>query len=46
MFVCPEKYAEEAITIIKDIMEHPLPKPLNIPLRVDADTGKSYAEAK
>lgn len=46
VFVCPEKNAEEAITIIKDLMENPLPKPLNIPLRVDSDTGKSYAEAK
>lgn len=46
VFVCPEKNAEEAIAIIKDLMENPLPKPLNIPLRVDSDTGKSYAEAK
>ena len=46
VFVCPEKHAEEAIAIIKDIMEHPLPKPLKIPLRVDSDMGKTYAEAK
>lgn len=46
VFVCPQEHLEEAIPIIKDIMEHPLPKPLNIPLRVDYDTGKSYADAK
>lgn len=46
VFNCPDENLEEAISIIKEIMEHPLPKPLNIPLRVDSDTGKSYAEAK
>ena len=46
VFVCPKEHSEEAIGIIKDLMENPLPKPLNIPLRVDADTGNSYAEAK
>lgn len=46
VFVCPKKHLEEATAIIKEIMEHPLPKPLNIPLRVDYDYGSSYAEAK
>lgn len=46
IFVCPDENVEEAIGIIKELMEHPLPKPLNIPLRVDSDFGKSYAEAK
>ena len=46
IFVCPKEHLEEAVTIIKDIMEHPLPKPLNIPLRVDYDTGSTYAQAK
>jgi len=27
-------------------MEHPLPKPLKLPLRVDSDWGYTYAEAK
>jgi DNA polymerase I-like protein with 3'-5' exonuclease and polymerase domains len=46
VFNCPKEHVEEAIKIIKDLMEHPLPKPLNIPLRADADFGSSYAEAK
>lgn len=46
VFVCPKEHLEEATAIIKEIMEHPLPKPLNIPLRVDYDYGASYAEAK
>lgn len=46
VFVCPRQHIEEASAIIKEYMEHPLPKPLNIPLRVDFDYGNSYAEAK
>lgn len=46
MFVCPKEHVEEAVVIIKQYMEHPLPKPLNIPLRVDYDWGDSYASAK
>jgi DNA polymerase I-like protein with 3'-5' exonuclease and polymerase domains len=46
VFVCPRQHIEEATAIIKEYMEHPLPKPLNIPLRVDSDWGMSYAEAK
>lgn len=43
---CPDEHLEEATKIVKNYMEHALPKELNIPLRVDSDTGKSYAEAK
>ena len=46
MFNCPDEHVEEATKIIKDLMEHPFPKELNIPLRADADSGKSYSEAK
>jgi DNA polymerase-1 len=46
VFVCPREHVEEAIKIIKNYMEHPLPKPLNVPLRADADWGQTYAEAK
>ena len=46
VFNCPDENVEEATKIIKDFMEHPLPKPLNVPLRADADSGKSYSEAK
>lgn len=46
VFVCPKQHAEEATKIITEYMEHPLPKPLNVPLRVDSDTGETYASAK
>lgn len=46
VFVCKKENAEKAIVIIKDLMEHPLSKPLNIPLRVDAGFGETYAKAK
>lgn len=46
VFNCPKKNVEEAIPIIKSYMEHPLPKELKIPLRVDADYGRTYADAK
>lgn len=46
VFNCPKKNVEEAIKIIKSYMEHPLPKELKIPLRVDADAGRTYADAK
>ena len=46
VFNCPDENVDEAIAIIKNFMEHPLPKPLEVPLRADADSGKSYAQAK
>lgn len=46
VFNCPIENAEEATAIIKNYMEHPLPKELNIPLRVDSDRGYTYADAK
>lgn len=46
VFVCPKKHEKEATAIIKHYMENALPKPLNVPLRVDSDFGESYASAK
>lgn len=46
VFNCPDENIEKAIPIIKSYMEHALPKELRIPLRVDSDFGKSYADAK
>lgn len=49
VFECPEENTEEAIKIIKDIMEHPFgyKKERIVPfLRADFDFGKSYQEAK
>ncbi len=46
VFVGKKEHIEECTKIIKDYMEHPLPKPLKLPLRVDSDWGCTYAEAK
>lgn len=49
VFECPEENLEEAISIIKPLMEHPFgddPKKQVQYLRADYDTGLSYQEAK
>lgn len=49
VFECPEENLEEAIEIIKYLMEHPFgdnPKRQIKYLRADAGTGSSYQEAK
>jgi DNA polymerase-1 len=46
VFVCPRKYIQECARIICDYMAHPLPKPLNIPLKAEWDWGETYANAK
>lgn len=49
VFECPEEHLEEAITIIKHLMEHPFgedPKKQVKYLRADYDTGDSYQDAK
>ena len=48
VFECPEENVDEAITIIKTLMEHPFGNDveLNLPLSVNADSGWSYQEAK
>ena len=46
VFVGKKEHIEECTKIIKNYMEHPLPKPLKLPLKVDSDWGYTYAEAK
>ena len=49
VFECPEEHLEEAIPIIKHLMEHPFgedPKKQVKYLRADYDTGLSYQDAK
>ena len=49
VFECPEENCEEAITIIKHLMEHPFgedPKKQVKYLRADFDLGDSYQDAK
>jgi len=42
----PEKHIDEAVPIIKDLMEHPLDYDLAVPLDVDLGVGWSWAESK
>lgn len=46
IFEVPEKNVEEARVIIKELMEHPLPFELRVPLTVDSGYGYSWAAAK
>ena len=49
VFECPEEHLEEAIPIIKHLMEHPFgddPRKQVKYLRADYDTGDSYQDAK
>lgn len=46
VFSCPRENADEAISIIKECMEHPFSKELNVPLVADADYADNYADAK
>lgn len=49
VFECPEEHLEEAISIIKHLMEHPFgedPKKQVKYLRADYDYGDSYQDAK
>lgn len=49
VFECPEEHCEEAIQIIKHLMEHPFgddPKKQVKYLRADYDMGDSYQDAK
>ena len=49
VFECPEENCEEAITIIKNLMEHPFgddPRKQVKYLRADYDLGDSYQDAK
>jgi len=46
IFEVPEENAQEALPIIKYLMEHPLPFELLVPLSVDGGIGSSWASAK
>lgn len=49
VFECPEEHLDEAINIIKHLMEHPFgddPRKQVKYLRADYDTGDSYQDAK
>ena len=49
VFECPEEHLDEAISIIKHLMEHPFgddPRKQVKYLRADYDTGDSYQDAK
>lgn len=43
---CPKKYKYLAMSKIAEIMRHPLPKELIVPLDVGIDFGDTYAESK
>jgi DNA polymerase I-like protein with 3'-5' exonuclease and polymerase domains len=46
MFECPEETADEAMKEIKQIMEHPFPTDLIVPLDVSIGKGPNWAAAK
>jgi DNA polymerase-1 len=46
IFEVPEESVKEATPIIKNIMEHPLPYDLSVPLECDGGSGYSWASAK
>jgi DNA polymerase-1 len=46
MFECPQETAQEAKKEIQDIMQHPLPTDLLVPLDVSIGTGPSWNRAK
>ena len=46
IFEVPVGNAEIAVGLIKEIVEHPLPFELSVPLEVDISTGMSWSEAK
>ena len=46
MFGCPKSSSKEAMAVIKEIMEHPFPTDLAVPLNVSIGRGPSWIEAK
>ena len=46
VFECPEETADAALTEIKNIMEHPFPTDLIVPLDVSIGKGQSWNKAK
>jgi len=43
---CPEENAEQVGLVLREIMEHPLPRDLAVPLPIDGGVGNSWGEAK
>lgn len=46
MFECPEETAKEAMAEVKEIMEHPFPSDLVVPLNVSIGIGSAWNKAK
>lgn len=46
IFTCKKKYAEQAIPIIRRLMEHPFSQDLDVPLGADPEAGESWAAVK
>lgn len=46
IFECPEETADEALEEIKQWMEHPFPTDLPVPLTVEGQRAKNWADAK
>lgn len=46
VFECPEALADEALPVIKNLMEHPLPHDLAVPLTVSLGKGHAWNTAK
>lgn len=46
MFECPEETAPQAMREIRDLMEHPLPSELLVPLNVSIGMGNAWNQAK
>lgn len=46
IFECPDETADEAMAEIKNIMEHPFPTDLLVPLDVSIGTGPAWNKAK
>lgn len=46
IFEVPEDRAEEACTLVKEIMENPFDAPLRVQLKVDAEVGRTWGDCK
>lgn len=46
VFECPTEVADEVFPIIKETMEHPFPRDLDVPIEVDGGRGHSWGTAK
>lgn len=46
VFECPKQNTKQALPVIREIMEHPFPTDLKVPLTVSLGSGPSWIEAK